>query len=114
LRIESFDRAGQAVSSSLGKLKIDKTAPVLAVKLRGSGSYVTVSGTATEAKPPKGSGLTSVKVNFGDGSPSVTVRSSFFRLKHRSRRGGKLTVTVTATDAAGNRSVFAGKVKVAN
>ena len=114
LRVESFDRAGQTVSSSLGKLKIDTTAPILAVKLRGSGSYVTVSGTATEAKPPKGSGLTSVKVNFGDGSPSVTLRSSFFRLKHRSRRGGKLTVTVTATDAAGNRSVFAGKVKVAN
>jgi len=114
LRVESFDRAGQAVSSSLGKLKIDTTAPILAVKLRGSGSSVTVSGTATEAKPPKGSGLSSVKVNFGDGSPSVTVKSSVFKLKHRSLRGGPLTVTVTATDAAGNRSVFAGKVKAFN
>ena len=114
VRVESFDRAAQTVSSSLGELKIDTTAPILAVKLRGSGSNLTVSGTATEAKPPKGSGLSSVKVKFGDGTPSVSVKSSFFKLRHRSRRGGQLTVTVTATDAAGNRSVFAGKVKVAN
>ena len=112
VRVESFDRAGQTVSSSIGNLKIDTTPPILAVKLLGSGSNLTVSGTATEAKPPKGSGLASVKVNFGDGSPSVTVGSSLFKLKHRSLRGGRLTVTVTATDAAGNRSVFVGKVKV--
>ena len=112
VRVESFDRAGQTVSSSVGSLKIDTKAPVLAVKLRRSGANVTVSGTATEPKPPKGAGLASVKVNFGDGSPSVTVRSSFFKLKHRSLRSGRMKVTVTATDAAGNRSIFGGKVNV--
>jgi hypothetical protein len=92
-------------------LKIDTTIPLLAVKLRSSGSAVTVSGTATDAKPPKGSGLVSVKVNFGDGSPSVVGKRSAFKLKHRFLRGGSLTVTVTATDGAGNKSVFKGKVK---
>lgn len=111
LRVESFDRAGYTVSSALGDLKIDTTVPLLAVKLRSSGSAVSVSGTATDAKPPTGSGLASVKVNFGDGSPSAVGKRPAFKLKHRFRRGGSLTVTVTATDGAGNKSVFKGKVK---
>jgi len=110
-RVESFDRAGQVVSSALGELRIDTTIPILAVKLKGSGGAVTVSGVATDAKPPKGSGLASVKVNFGDGSPSVVGKSSLFKLKHSFVRSGRLTVTVTATDGAGNKAVFLGKVK---
>lgn len=111
LRVESFDRAGQTVSSAIGDLKIDTTAPLLAVKLRGSGAAVTVSGTATDAKPPTGSGLASVKINFGDGSASVVGTSPAFKLKHSFLRSGSLTVTVTATDGAGNKAVFTGKVK---
>lgn len=111
LRVESFDRAGQTVSSALGGLKIDTTIPLLAVKLRGSGSAVALSGTAIDAKPPKGSGLASVKVNFGDGSPSIVSKSPAFKLSHSFLRGGNLTVTVTATDGAGNKAVFSGKVK---
>jgi len=136
-RVESFDRAGQVVSSALGELRIDTTIPILVVKLKGSGKAVTVSGVATDAKPPKGSGLASVKVNFGDGSPSVATdakppkgsglasvkvnfgdgspsvvgKSSLFNLKHSFVRFGRLTVTVTATDGAGNKAVFLGKVK---
>ncbi len=110
-RVESFDRAGQVVSSSLEDLKIDTTIPKLVVKLSGSGSGVMVSGTATDAKPPKGSGLASVKVNFGDGSPSVRSKKAAFRLRHSFLRSGELTVTVTATDGAGNKAVFKGKVK---
>jgi hypothetical protein len=111
LRVESFDRAGQTVSSSVGDLKIDTTPPLLAVKLRGSGSALNVAGTATDAAPPKGSGLTSVKVNFGDGSPSVVGKSSAFKFKHSFLRGGSLKVTVTATDWAGNKAVWTGNVK---
>ncbi len=111
LRVESFDRVGQTVSSAPGKLKVDTTIPLLKVKLRGSASAVTLSGTATDAKPPKGSGLASVKVNFGDGSPAVVGKRSSFKLSHRFLRSGNLTVTVTATDGAGNKAVFKGKVK---
>jgi hypothetical protein len=111
LRVESFDRAGQTVSSAPGNLKVDTTIPLLTVKLRGSGSAVTLSGTASDAKPPQGSGLASVKVNFGDGSPAVVGKSPAFKLRHRFLRSGSLTVTVTATDGAGNKAVFSGKVK---
>ena len=110
-RVESFDRSGQVVSSSLGDLKIDTTIPKLKVKLSGSGFGVMVSGTAIDAQPPQGSGLATVKINFGDGSPSVTSKKTAFRLRHSFLRSGNLIVTVTATDRAGNKAVFTSKVK---
>ena len=70
-----------------------------------------VSGTAIDAQPPQGSGLATVKINFGDGSPSVTSKKTAFRLRHSFLRSGNLTVTVTATDRAGNKAVFTSKVK---
>ena len=110
-RVESFDRSGQVVSSSLGDLKVDTTVPKLSVKLRALGRKVTVSGAASDAKPPLGAGLTTIAVNFGDGSRSVVTRRAGFKLRHRFVRSGRLTVTVTATDAAGNKALFAGKVR---
>ncbi len=111
LRVESFDRAGQVISSALGEVKIDTTIPLLAVKLGGAGKSVTVTGSASDARPPNGSGLASVRVSFGDGSPSIVGKSSSFKLKHSFLRSGRLTVTVTATDGAGNKAVFSAKVK---
>ena len=109
-RVESVDRTGHTVASVLSDLKIDTTIPKLKVRLVGSGIATIVVGTASDTKAPQGSGLAAVRVNFGDGSPIVVVRGPAFRLSHAFTRSGRLAVTVTAIDGAGNSNVFSGNV----
>ncbi len=68
-----------------------------------------INARASKAKPPRGSGLASIRADFGDRTaPAVTNRS---RLNVRHRFGSrKVTMRVTATDKAGNRTVVTYRV----
>jgi PKD repeat protein len=48
-----------------------------------------------------------VEVLWGDGT-----RSTGRKVTHRYRRGGEYTVTVRATDAAGNVGIFEQRVRI--
>lgn len=106
-QVAVVDRRGQTAMSATESLKIDGTPPALAVKVSGSGT-LTVAARATKAKPPKASGLASIRINFGDGTSAMT-KASALKAKHRfgSR---KATMTITATDNAGNATVVTYKV----
>ena len=106
-QVAVVDRRGQAALSSSEAMKIDGTPPKLSAKVSGSGS-LTISARATKAKPPRASGLASIRVNFGDGSSAIS-RTSTLKARHSfgSRRA---TMTITATDNAGNTTVLTYKV----
>ena len=106
-QVAVVDRRGQSALSASESLKIDGTPPKLSAKVSGSGT-LTVTARATKAKPPKGSGLASIRVNFGDGSSAISKTST---LKARHSFGSrKATMTITATDNAGNTTVLTYKV----
>lgn len=97
IQVEATDSLGQVVDSEPSTLKVDRTPPHVSVRVRGGSVTVRVSD------GPKGesSGVNagSVHVSFGDG------RSAHGRAKlnHRYASRGSYTITVMASDKAGNK-----------
>ena len=107
-QVAVVDRRGQTAASPAEALRVDGIPPALSVKIRGRGT-LTVAVLASKAKPPEGSGLASIRVDFGDRTSPATSRTS--RLKVRHRFGSrKATMKVTATDNAGNVAVATYRV----
>jgi hypothetical protein len=106
IQVEATDSLGQVVDSEPSTLKVDRTPPRVSVRVRGDAVTVRVSD------GPKGqsSGVStgSVHVSFGDG------RSAHGRAKltHRYKAGGSYTITLTASDNAGNKVTTRRRVSV--
>jgi PKD domain-containing protein len=97
IQVEATDSLGQVVDSEPSTMKVDRSPPRVSVRVRGGTVVVRVSdGTRGQSS---GVNAGSVHVSFGDG------RSAHGRamLRHRFKAGGSYTVTVTASDRAGNR-----------
>ena len=107
VQVEATDSLGQVVDSVPSTLKIDRTPPRVSVRVRGS----TVTVRVSDGPKGQGSGVepSSVHVRFGDGR-SAGGRSM---LRHRYKTGGSYTITVTASDNAGNRVSAHRLVRVA-
>jgi hypothetical protein len=107
-QVVAVDRRGQTSASAVEPIRVDGTAPKLSVKVSGRGT-LSISARATKAKPPRGSGLASIKVDFGDRTAPAVTNSSRLSVRHRfgSR---KATMKVTATDKAGNTTVVTYRV----
>jgi hypothetical protein len=97
IQVEATDSLGQVVDSEPSTLKVDRKPPTVSVRVRGSSVTVRVSD------GPKGesSGVNAgtVHVSFGD-RHSASGRA---KVTHRYKAGGSYTVTVTASDNAGNK-----------
>jgi PKD domain len=97
IQVEATDSLGQVVDSEPSTLKVDRKPPTVSVRVRGSSVTVRVSD------GPKGesSGVNAgtVHVSFGD-KRSASGRA---KVTHRYKAGGSYTITVTASDNAGNR-----------
>ena len=96
--LTATDRRGQTRAAGPRTVRLDTRGPRLSMAVRGSrtaGSAVRFSLRAGDRL----SGLRTVKINFGDGSPTVFGRD----VSHRFRAGSH-TVTATAVDRAGNRT----------
>jgi hypothetical protein len=106
IQVEATDSLGQVVDSVPATLKVDRTPPRVSIRVHGAGVTVRVSD------PPHGesSGVNagSVRVRFGDGRSG----QGRARLTHRYRAGGSYTITVTASDNAGNRVTAHRRVTV--
>jgi PKD domain len=106
IEVQATDSLGQVVDSIPATLKIDRTPPTVSVRARGDAVVVRVTD------PPKGesSGVAtaSVHVRFGDGHSA----SGRARLTHPYRRAGTYTVTVNASDNAGNSTTVRRQVRV--
>jgi hypothetical protein len=95
--IEATDSLGQVVDSTPSTLKVDRAPPRVSVHVQGG----TVTVRVNDGPKGQSSGVNtgSVHVSFGDG------RSAHGRAKlnHRYASRGSYTITVTASDKAGNK-----------
>ena len=109
-RVVAIDRRGQESASKVRYLRIDARPPEIAAELRRSGGRILrVTATVADGSllAPAGSGVRIVEVLWGDGT-----RSFGRKVTHRYRRGGQYTVTVRATDKAGNVGTFKQRVRI--
>ena len=107
-QVVAVDRRGQSSSSAVEPIRVDAAAPKLNVSVSGRGT-LRIDARATKAQPPGGSGLASIRVDFGDRTAPAVTNSSRLAVRHRfgSR---KATMKVTATDKAGNTTVVSYRV----
>jgi hypothetical protein len=106
IQVEATDSLGQVVDSEPSTLKVDRTPPRVSVRVRGGAVVVRVSD--GPKKESSGVAAGSVRVSFGDGH-SARGRA---KVTHRYRLGGSYTVTVTASDNAGNKMTTRRRVSV--
>ncbi len=117
VRVFAKDRRGQVTATPLKNLRVDATAPTVSFKITGTrkaGRPVKIAFTASDASPTgaSASGLSFVRVGFGDRTRSVTVRGkNRGTVTHRFRRG-TFTVRVSGTDKAGNAVAVTRRVTI--
>ena len=109
-RVDSYDRRGQKSVSAVATLRIDTRPPRVQLRATAGGA---IKVAAVDPAAPKGSGIASLRLDYGDGSRPTTITRDSLKVKHRFRRSGRVTVVVTAIDKAGNaqtvrRTVNAG------
>jgi hypothetical protein len=107
IQVEATDSLGQVVDSEPSTLKVDRSPPRVRVRVRDSSVTVRVSDGPKGESPGVEAG--SVRISFGDR------RSAHGRAKvtHRYALRGYYTITVTASDNAGNHVSFHRRVSVA-
>jgi hypothetical protein len=102
-RVVATDRRGQTSATPSRNIRVDATAPKISFRVTGTrkrGKFVKVAAKVSDASgtSAKASGLKVVRISFGDGSRAIAGR----RAAHRYAHSGKVTVSVTAGDKAGN------------
>jgi hypothetical protein len=109
-RVVATDRRGQAVRTRVRNLRVDSRPPEVSFSVRRKRRVVTVAAKAADALPPGGraSGVSYVRIDFGDGSGFVTARKA----THVYGRLGAFTLRVSATDAAGNAGVVTRRIHI--
>jgi hypothetical protein len=109
-RVIATDRHGQTVSASTRTLKVDTRPPKVSFSIKRSGRVATVSAKASDGPPRsrRASGLSAVRIDFGDRSGAVKARKA----THGYGRTGMFTVRVTAVDAAGNTTAVERRLRV--
>jgi PKD domain len=112
-RVVATDRRGQSTSTPPRNLRVDGTPPTVSFRVGGTrrrGATVRVTARASDASgtAAKASGLKDVAVKFGDGSKQVKGT----RAAHGYRHTGAYTISVTATDNAGNATVATRRITI--
>jgi hypothetical protein len=109
-RVVATDRRGQTSRTKLRTLKIDTVAPVARMSIKRKGRVTTVTARGRDVIPfhERASGVDHVRIDFGDGSKSVTAKKATHRYKHL----GSFTIRVTAVDRAGNVGVSEREIHI--
>jgi len=109
-RVVATDRRGQTATTKLRPLKIDTVAPVASMSIKRKRRVTTVTARGADVVPFKNraSGVTQLRIDFGDGSAPVTGRKA----THRYTRLGAFTIRVSAVDAAGNVGVAEREIRI--
>jgi PKD repeat protein len=74
---------------------------------RGKGLKVTVRAADGSLTSPRGSGVATVRIDFGDGT-----RVSGRTATHRYAKSGSFTLRVTSTDKAGNAVAVTQRLRI--
>jgi PKD domain len=124
-QVTEIDRRGQSAVSGPATFRIDTRRPRArlvvggsrsvgrAVRARASGrdGPAATGGVAPGGPSTTGSGVKRLRISFGDGTPSVRVRSGH-TVRHRYRRPGRYTVTLVVSDVAGNRTKKRTRIRI--
>ena len=110
-QVTAVNQAGLSTPAPPGTVFVDKVAPRVSASIRGTSIVATRERLTVRYSdlPPPGlprsaaSGVATVSVNWGDGTIARIRRTSASHVYTRTRR---YTVTITATDRAGNRTVL--------
>jgi len=106
IQIFAVDAAGQETGSQIGRVRVDRTRPLVRIRRRGRTVRVSVSdGPRSRASLLRRS---ATKISFGDG----TRRNRVSRAGRRYRRGGVYRLRVQARDRAGNKVSLSRRVRV--
>ena len=108
------DVRGQVARSATRNLRIDSTPPQVLVRVGGKRAprRKLVFGVRTvELRPPSGSGIKRVRIDFRDGTPPVTSTLERPSFGH-AFPAGTFFVRISATDVAGNASVVTSKIVI--
>jgi PKD repeat protein len=101
VRATAFDLFGDSGSSTTAVMVV---ARLLAVTI-SSGTANPAPGSATAftiaATPTSGNQITSISIDFGDGTPRTQLSGNASSVQHVFAAGGTYTVTADATDSAG-------------
>ncbi len=112
-RVVAIDRRGQTATTPTRPLRVDSVAPDLTFRVSGTRKRLKTIKVAVRAADgsltaPSGSGIKTIRIDWGDKTPVVSGR----RASHRYARGGKYTIRVSATDAAGNAAALTNRITV--
>jgi hypothetical protein len=107
VQVQATDSLGQVVDSVPATLRVDRSAP--RVRVRGRGSVVTVRVLDGARGQVSGVRAGSVRVSFGDGGSG----HGRLRFKHSYARAGSYTIVVSASDVAGNKATIHTRVRIA-
>jgi hypothetical protein len=117
-QLSAVNLAGVTTNAPGATVFVDTVPPRASWKLKGS----SIIGTREQLRisytdpPPAGlpqsaaSGVSTVYVNWGDGSPRARIRRA--TASHVYRRIRTDTITITLTDRAGNKTVIVHKLKI--
>lgn len=113
-RVLATDRRGQVAETPARLLRVDTLAPVGVAKLTGSrrvGRLLTLAVTAADGSfaVPSGSGVRSIRVDWGDKTKIVWGSTAV----HRYAKAGSYTITIRVRDVAGNISTLTERLKLA-
>lgn len=115
VRIVATDRRGQTAVTRTSTLRVDSTSPRVTFTVKGTrkaGRLLKLAFRAGDVATPAGaSGMRYVRVDFGDGTPRLTIARNRGTVAHRFRRG-RFTVRVSATDRAGNAIAITRRLTV--
>ena len=117
-QLSATNRAGLTTNAPTATVFVDTVAPRARWKLTGSSIVHTreqLRISYTDPPPPgvptsAASGVSTVYVNWGDGSPRARIRRT--TASHLYTRIRTDTVTITLTDRAGNKTVIVHKLKI--
>jgi hypothetical protein len=102
-QVTAIDVRGQTRRTRTRLLRVDSAGPRVSVGYRRKKRVVTIGARAQDLRGRglRSSGMRSVAISWGDGSPDARGTTSV-RARHRYARGGSFALVVTARDRAGN------------
>ena len=109
-QVIAIDARGQETPSPKRKVRFDNVAPRFKVRVRGPRRAGSALRVVVKPRDGKGSGVSSVRVRYGDSKRVVKQRKRFSG-RHVYRRG-RYTLKVTVTDVAGNRRIEKVKLRI--
>jgi hypothetical protein len=114
-QVTAVNQVGLATVARPSTLFVDSVAPVVQLRLKGAqraGSALHLYVRYSDAPPPlsaaTASGVTTVRVRWGDGATSQIRHGAL----HTYRSAGRYRMTVTVSDRAGNSTTLVRRLRI--